>query len=135
MLISIIILLSFSGCEVERLSNNDEAVVTISSNEITVYIENTKNIDIYDVLSSDSNNNVNIVDSEKIKELESLFNKSVYTESTERIESPSLYVKFRSDKEELSFFVYANDIVDIDGIKYKSSEAIFEKIKTLISNE
>lgn len=40
----------------------------------------------------------------------------------------SLYVKFSSDKEELSFFVNEIDMVDMDGIKYKSSEAIFEKI-------
>lgn len=115
----------------DNLSNQGEGVITKDNNEITLKIENTKSIDIYNVISSDSSSGVNFTDSETINQLENLFNKTTFIKSTESVETTSRYVKFRKDNNDLSFFIYANDIVDIDGTKYKSNDAIFDEINRL----
>lgn len=134
-LLTITLLMALTGCTKENLAKESQVVVTNNTDEVTVKIENTKSIDIYDVISSDSNNVVNISDPDVIKQLEGLFNKSAYTKSTESIQNPSLYVKFSSDEADLSFFVYANDMVDMDGTKYKSKEAIFDAINKVYMNQ
>ncbi len=42
-----------------------------------------------------------------------------------------LFITFSSDSNSSYFFVYANDIVDIDGTKYKSKDSIFDAINEI----
>ncbi len=128
---TIVALIAFSACGKEALSHKGDDVIPKDNDEFAFKIENTKSIDIYDIVSSDSNNNVSITDPEIIEQLERLFNETTYVESTNPILTTSLYIKFCNDVNNISFFIYANDVVDIEGKKYKSSDAIFDEINRL----
>ncbi|ACL21518.1 hypothetical protein [Desulfitobacterium hafniense] len=109
-------------------------VIQKKEDEISLEINNTKRISIYDIVSSDSNNNTHFTDPAIIKQIEDLFNKTSFLKCEDNsIQGYSLFITFSndtfsSDSNSLHFFVYANDIVDIDGIKYKSRDSIFDAI-------
>lgn len=128
---AVVLLIVFFPWEKDNLSNQGEGVITKDNNEITLKIENTESIDIYNVISSDSSSGVNFTDSETINQLENLYNKTTFIKSTESVETTSRYIKFRKDNNDFSFIIYSNDIVDIDGTKYKSSDGIFDEINRL----
>jgi len=97
-------------------------------------LENTKCIGICDPVSSDSNSTINIKDPEIIKQIESLFTKTSFIKCTSQAPTQArcLLVSFYIDSSSsISLFVIVNDIVDIDGIKYKSEDITFDAINTL----
>lgn len=109
-------------------------MISKDRDEISLKLENTKSIGISDPVSSDSNSTVNIKDPEIIKQIESLFNKTSFIKCTTQAPTRArcLLVSFYNDSgSSLSLFVIANDIVDIDGTKYKSEDITFDAINTL----
>jgi hypothetical protein len=102
--------------------------------KISLKLENTKCIGICDPVSSDSNSTINIKDPEIIKQIESLFTKTSFIKCTSQAPTQArcLLVSFYIDSSSsISLFVIVNDIVDIDGIKYKSEDITFDAINTL----
>lgn len=107
-------------------------MISKDKDEISLKFENTKSIGICDVVSSDSNSTVNIKDPEIINQIESLFNKTSFIKCTTQapIRAQNLYISFYNDSSSIGLFVYVNDIVDIDGTKYKSEDITFDAINT-----
>ena len=131
---SVMLVIILAACGSHNSSNEGGNVISKDKDEISLKLENTKSIGIFDVVSSDSNSTVNIKDPEIINQIESLFNKTSFIKCTtqEPTRARCLLVSFYNDSSSsISLFVIANDIVDIDGIKYKSEEITFDAINTL----
>jgi len=113
--------------------NEGQNVISKDKDEISLKIENTKNIGIYDIVSSRSNSIVHITDPEIINHLESLFNNTTFIKcaTQEHIRAQSFFISFYNDSSSISLFLHTNDIVDIDGTKYKSEDITFDEINKL----
>jgi L-cystine transport system substrate-binding protein len=133
-LFSVMLLIILSACGSHKSSNEGESMISKDKDEISFKLKNTKSIGIYDVISSDSNDNAHIKDPEIINQIESLFNKTSFIKCTTQTPTQArcLLVSFYIDSSSsISLFVIVNDIVDIDGIKYKSDDITFDAINTL----
>ncbi|AHF09820.1 MULTISPECIES: hypothetical protein [Dehalobacter] len=126
----VILVIILAACGNPNLLNKGEITISKDKDNISLKIENTKSISIHDIASSSSNCIVHITDPEIINQMESLFNKTSFIKCTDSIQTPLLYINFSNDSGSISFFVYANDIVDIDGIKYKSKDITFDAVNT-----
>lgn len=129
-LFSVMLVIILSACGSHNSSNEGGNVISKDKDEISLKLENTKCIGICDVVSSDSNSTVNIKDPEIINQIESLFNKTSFIKCI--IQAPTrarnLFITFYNDSSSISLFVCSNDIVDIDGTKYKSEDITFDAI-------
>lgn len=133
-LFSVILVIILAASGIHKSSNEGENMISKDKNEISLKLKNTKSIGIYDVISSDSNDNAHIKDPEIINQIESLFNKTSFIKCTTQAPTRErcLLVSFYNDSSSsISLFVIANDIVDIDGTKYKSEDITFDAINTL----
>ena len=128
--VMLVIILAASG--IHKSSNEGENMISKDRDEISLKLENTKSIGISDPVSSDSNSTVNIKDPEIIKQIESLFNKTSFIKCTTQAPTRArcLFISFYNDSSSICLFVIANDIVDIDGTKYKSEDITFNAINT-----
>ncbi|AHF09055.1 MULTISPECIES: hypothetical protein [Dehalobacter] len=124
----VILVIILAACGNTNSLNEGENVISKDKDNISLKIKNTKSISIHDIVSSSSNSIVHITDPEIINQMESLFNKASFIKCTDSIQAPLLYINFSNDSSSISFFVYANDIVDIDGTKYKSKDITFDAI-------
>ncbi|KGP76889.1 hypothetical protein JT05_02025 [Desulfosporosinus sp. Tol-M] len=133
-LLSIILVIILSACGSHNSSNEGGNMLSKDKDKISLKLENTKCIGICDPVSSDSNSTINIKDPEIIKQIESLFTKTSFIKCTSQAPTQArcLLVSFYIDSSSsISLFVIVNDIVDIDGIKYKSEDITFDAINTL----
>lgn len=132
-LFSVILVIILAASGIHKSSNEGENMISKDKDEISLKLENTKCIGICDPVSSDSNSTVNIKDPEIIKQIESLFNKTSFIKCTTQAPTRArcLYISFYNDSSSIGLFVIANDIVDIDGTKYKSEDITFDAINTL----
>ncbi|MHB8076725.1 MAG: hypothetical protein ACYDGZ_23560 [Desulfosporosinus fructosivorans] len=131
-LFSVMLVIILAACGSYNSSNEGGNVISNDNDEISLKLENTKCIGICDVVSSDSNSTVNIKDPEIINQIENLFNKTSFIKCTTQAptRARNLFISFYNDNSSISLFVYVNDIVDIDGTKYKSEDITFDAINT-----
>jgi hypothetical protein len=78
-LFSVMLVIILGACGSPNSSNEGENMISKDEDKTSLKIENTKNIGIYDIVSSDSNNNTHITDPEIINQIESLFNKTSFS--------------------------------------------------------
>lgn len=95
-LFSVMLVIILGACGSPNSSNEGENMISKDKDEISLKIENTKNIGIYDVVSSDSNNNAHITDPEIINQIERLFNKTSFSKCSTQapMRAHSLFVSF-----------------------------------------
>src|SRR5665648_1082206 len=131
-LFSVILVIILAASGIHKSSNEGGNMISKDKDEISLKLENTKCIGICDVVSSDSNSTVNITDPEIINQIENLFNKTSFIKCT--IQAPTraliLFISFYNDSSSISLFVYANDIVDNNGTKYKAEDITLNAIYT-----
>ena len=112
-------------------SNKGASGILENKDETKVKIGTIKSIDIYDLISSNSHNNAHITDLNALNKTNEMFEKVAFEKCIDSPQTPSLYVKFSSTNSEISFFIFSNDIVDINGTKYKSVDVTYDMINKL----
>lgn len=130
--LALIAIVAFLGVyRSQAISIKETAVIGEEEEKMTLKLENIKSIDIHDVISSKINSSAHIDDPAVVKQLEDLFNKTSFTECTDSILNPFLFVTFNNDSDSMSFFIHTNGVVNMNGVNYKSKDVTFEMINRL----
>ncbi|MBF4692011.1 hypothetical protein [Fusibacter ferrireducens] len=126
-ILAIVVLIVFFVFGPFSAFHNGAIVLIDDQNKIILKIEHTNQISI----SIPSREGIQITDPEIINQVKDLFNENALIECTDCTLDRPLYIAFYNDDREMGFLISENNLINIDGTKYKLSAAVFDEINRL----